>query len=409
MTFKVLFYILKLVFCGVFNVGNKQLKIAGKELISKRTFRLPDNASHDKVIGFRQFKRSWQAIKRGKPIENEVSSILAFESAIKSVPQRIQFLIWSKNYQENSILGISRPELCVFNSVFPIRFGLILLSLIVMPISVISSNRVQWAILLSEFVEIVGLMNFMKQCNVRTVHFFNVAEKDSNALYLLLKTFDCEVIKHPSPGALIAHNKNLMTDVLALSSKYQKEEYELLLKETIYAGKIEMWSPENAIEYDELYLNKEKPQTFTYKVGFYSHGGWVRKQTKATKGLFAKPEEELKALSVLSEFMKSNREEKLVIYLHPKEKSQFEKAKEFYENYFELSKVDFYIGDLSSSSFFNEAEFGIGAYSTVLFERDNYGFKTIVWRENKNFPLEGTSMHKSSFSNLEELNCLILN
>jgi hypothetical protein len=409
MTFKVLVYILKACFFGLFRVGNSRQRTAGIELIRKPTFRLPDYAAKDRLIGLRQFKRSWSAIYScGMQNKEKHSGILIFETSVKSIAKRAEYLIWEKKYKSEDLIGVARPELYQFSKTLKVKLGLILLAFFIFPCTIFSRYRVQWALLFSEYVEIVGLLNFVDRNEFNKIHFFNVAEKDANLIYLLLSIRKVQVVKHPSPGALIAHNKNLMTDVLAFSSKYQEEEYQLTLKDSIVTSETEVWAPENAVEYDAFYLNKPKPNIYPYKLGFYSHGGWLRQEKKATNALFAKPEDEYKVLEILSVYLKDNPKQKMIIFLHPKEKLFLEKAKLFYGKYFNLDKVDFYLGQKSSSSFFNEVEYGLGAYSTVLFERDNYGFKTIVWRDGEAFPVKGSKMHENSFSNLNELDQLVL-
>ena len=407
---KVFYWFLKAIFCGLFQVGNKQWRIAGKELISKPTFRLPDSAHSDYFIGLRVFKRSLSNLSQTEKVPQSRISVLVYDGSVKSFNKRKSYLIWVKKYNKEQIFGLGRDNVYLYakkNNCFVL---LIVLSIIVIPFTIVSKNRVKWALVLFEFIETCGLISFINKTRLEKVHFFSPAEKDSNLAYLLIHKFGVTVTKHPSPGALVAHNRNLMTDTLALSSLYQNEEYNLYLKDSIETNSIENWPPENAQEYEQLYYSKEIISNTEFKYGFYSHGGWLRKDKGLTDGLYAKPEEEENCLKIISEFINNDTNEEILIYLHPKEKENLASARDYYSNFFNEGNYKLYTDSLSSAHTFNNVEIGIGAYSTVLFERQNLGFKTLIWKDVvKDFPKTGTTFYKNSFSSLIELENIISN
>ena len=99
---------------------------------------------------------------------------------------------------------------------------------------------------------------------------------------------------------------------------------------------------------------------------------------------------------------------KLKIYLHPKEKKYFIDAKKYYQSFINEKNIVYYTDTLPSSFDFKSVKIGVCAYSAILFERDNLGFETLVWREKNNkFPLIGTKLHKKSFNNSNDFSCLI--
>jgi len=402
---KVFYWFIKAIFCGLFQMGGRNLRIAGKELISKPTFRQPDAAFRDKLIGIKLLKRSWSNLSIKPEEPEEPIEILVFDGSTKSFDIRLNYLVWVKKYKPEKVFGLGRDNASNFAKGFWSRILLVPIAFLVLPFTILSENRVQWALIFSEFTEVCGLINFVTLKQIKTIHFFSPGEKDSNLIYLILKKHHCKVIKHPSPGALIAYNKYLMADILAVSSKYQEEEFEVELKKTISVSEIEKWPPENAFSYHHLYNNQS--EEFKYKYGYYSHGGWLRLKNNSSKALFAQPEEEEDCLSILSEFIKQN-SDTLMIYLHPKEKVQIDIAQEYYAKIFKGINLSFYKETNPSSFDFASVEIGIGAYSTVLFERETYGFKTIYWKEkNGKFPLMRTSAFKHSFNTISELKELV--
>lgn len=395
---KVFFWFLKAIFSGIFRVGDKKWQVAGKELISKPTFRLPDSAANDRLIGFRLLKRVWTGFKK-KSILDKTYDVLIFDAAESGLKSRLDYVLWNKDYHQNSIYCVGRDKLIDFVHEGYTKLFILLSALYIVPISIFSKNRIQWSMLYNEYTELVGLLSIIKQIQPNKLHFFSPGEKDSNFLYLILKkTSRIEIFKHPSPGALIAHNQNLMTDTLVLSSNYQTEEFKLLLNKTITCTKTEFWHAESSKNYIELYKNKEEFNGFEFLLGFYSHGGWLRKKTSLSQALFANPDEEESCLKIVAQYVNENNI-KLKIYLHPKEKEYFTDAKKYYQSYINEKNIVYYTDTLPSSFDFKTVKVGVCAYSAILFERDNLGFETLVWREKNNkFPLIGTKLYEKSFN-----------
>ncbi len=407
-TGRVFFLFLKGIFSGLLNVGSNEWKVAGKELISKNTFRLPDYSYSDRLIGLRTLRRTFKNLTTKRKIELSNHAVLILDSRSVVYDLRKEYVIKIKGYKEEEIAAITKDYAADYASVWPCRIYLFFLSLIILPATFFSKNRVQWSLIFTEFVEVSAVANGAAKMNVKNIHYFCPAEKDANLAYLILKNEKYRITKHPSPGALVSHNKYLMADVLALSGKYQKEEYEIKLKETIKVAETETWPPESSLEYADMY--KDKTFDFEFRIGFYSHGGWCRVKDGKTNGLFAKAEEEEKCLTILSEFLKLNREDKIIIFLHPKEKKNLRETEEYYGRWFKKEQLSFYTDSLPSSYAFNKVEIGVGSYSTILFERDYFGFKTLLMREEeRDFPLKGTKFYLNSFISAAELNEKIKN
>jgi hypothetical protein len=404
---KVFYWIIKAIVCGLFQVGDKKWRIAGKELISKSTFRLPDSAANDRFLGLRILKRVIKSLKVNS-FEINKRNVLIFEANKKNCEETNDYIVEQKKYNKNCVICCFREELLIVKYKKVSIIFLMLFSFILLPITVFSIKRVQYSLLFTEFIEAIGLIRYINCVSPSILHYFNTSEKDSNFLYLIIKeSTNLTIFKHPSPGALIAHNKNIMTDVLVLSSEYQCEEYNLKLKETVYCKKIEFWPPEYSNEYSIYFKNKPIKDDYLYLIGFYSHGGWLRKKQKLTKALFADPNDEEECLKIVSKYINSNNLI-LRLYLHPKEKNDIELAKKYYQSFIDESKLSYFNSKDRSSSDFDSVKIGVCAYSAILFERDNLGLKTLVWRdEKKQFPMYGTGLFKNSFNSFEEFNKLI--
>jgi hypothetical protein len=401
-TGRVFLLFLKAIFSGLFGTGDRLWRIAGKELISKKTFRLPDTSYSDRLIGLRIFRRAWKELSCPEKEINDTSRVLIMDSRWSEYDLRKDYVLSVKGYNEKEIVYITKDIAFAYAKRVQSRICLLLLSFLIFPAAFFSRNRVQWALIFMEFVEIAAVVNAAGRLKVELVHFFCPAEKDANLAYLILKEAGLKVTKHPSPGALVSHNRNLLADVLALSSNYQKEEYELKLKESILVSATESWPPESYRCYEELYRSKDR--VFEYRLGFYSHGGWCRVKDGKTNGLFSKPEEEERCLGILGAYLSRNPAEKLVIFLHPKEKKNLRETENYYSRWFMKDQLVLYTDNQPSTYAFCMAEIGIGSYSTILFERDYFGFKTTILREDdREFPFKGTGFYKNSFASDEEL------
>ncbi len=395
-------YFVKAISKGLFSNGTDEWAVAGKELISKRTFRLPDDSYHDHLIGLRLFIRTFKNLNCEKRSAEGKRSVLILDSNQKVYDLRKNYILKVKNYSETEITGMTRDVSFAFVPGWPAKLYLFLLSLFILPATFFSKNRVQWSLIFPEFVEIVAAVQVALTLKVKQVHFFSPAEKDANLFYLILREAGLKVTKHPSPGALISHNKSLMADVLAISSNYQQEEYNIELDKTIRVSSTESWPPETALNYMDLYKGEKKK--YDYKLGFYSHGGWWRVKDGKTSGLFAKPEEEEKCLDMLSEYLKINPSEKVILFLHPKEKGDLAETEKYYSKWFNKTQIEYFTEKTPSSHAFDRAQIGIGSYSTILFERDYFGFKTLILREDdRNFPLKGTKFYQHSFVSGKDL------
>lgn len=224
------------------------------------------------------------------------------------------------------------------------RFSETLLLFFLMPIlstwCFFSSRRMNIALLYDELAEATQLRRLLKIENIRTLYFFSPFEKDSNALYLVLKKREITIIKIPSPNLLSIHHKQVLTDILVLSSPYQQDELELFCN-SIRSKKIQHWLPEQYFSYSDVYKNCSTPVLKT--IGYYSHATWVRQQEDHVNTGAGDHESEEELLHVLSSFLKKHSDFHLTIFLHPREKKlvEFPEVEKHYQEYFSGSAFVF--------------------------------------------------------------------
>jgi hypothetical protein len=107
------------------------------------------------------------------------------------------------------------------------------------------------------------------------------------------------------------------------------------------------------------------------------------------------PENEIRILTWLNQYLAIKPQLKLLIFLHPKEKKEAnsDELLNWYSQFLGNSRWEFAPIEKPTSSMFDEVKLGVGYYSTVLLERDYYGFETLMSPIGMNdFPIPSSSM-----------------
>jgi hypothetical protein len=278
-----------------------------------------------------------------------------------------------------------------------IRFPLAAIYVLLLPFlcmwSFFCRQPLNIALLYDEWNEAIGLMQCIKKYKVRFIYFYCPFENDANALYLLLRKCNVTVNKVPSPNLLAIANQEILTDILTLSSPCQTDELPLFRSTQKYDA-IQRWLPEQFAAYADVYKSsRTKPQANT--IGFYSHGSWMRKE-QGIKGIdLGDIEAELQIVDVFGRILKKHPHLKCTVFLHPKEKKPefLERTRKYYDAVF--GKDNYVFGDpaVPGSKMFDTVDVGVGAISTILFERLFLGCKTIFYPVGiKIFPVEGSAI-----------------
>jgi hypothetical protein len=248
------------------------------------------------------------------------------------------------------------------------------------------------ALLFAEFVEAHDLIRHVSEHAIKNVYFFCPYENDANALYLLLKKEGVIVNKIPSPNLLSIHNTEMLTDCITLTSPCQLDELSSF-KATMQYDSIAYWLPEQFYTYSEIY--KSKKVAPAKSIGYYSHGSWLRVKAGAADSLLGDTEAELELLKSFASFMHAHPAFHCTIFLHPKEKAVKDSGAvtQYYDSVFGAGRYSFADASKAGSVQFDTVDIGVGAISTILFERLFMGFKTIFFPAGMRiFPMKGSAI-----------------
>lgn len=380
-------------------------------LMNSTSYRLPESATKDRWIGFRELVRTSQKILKPKQAFHNVDP--TSNSAIIGGLFREEKLITeyiTKSAGKNQRVYFAKDEL---PSLPEQRWKFLWqLWIFAVPLAfqcITDERRSNIALSIREVAENAGLLMWLSQLGVQQVYDFIPYEKDGNFASLLLKGKNIRVIKVPSPGPLATHNSSLLGDEIVLSSPYQEEEIQHFEK-TIRIKKISKWIPERAFTYIDKYLEKDLP-TKQQTIGFYSHGSWIRaKEGHADDGMGIF-EAEKKLLHDLSTFLANYPEFSLIIFRHPREKKPelAELCDQYYKPFFTSSQINYSNSIHSTALSFDECDMGIGAFSTILYERMFCGYKTLIGNYGiPAFPIPGSSLENICVNSFEKLEALLL-
>ncbi|MDG1262431.1 MAG: hypothetical protein P8O05_11785 [Flavobacteriales bacterium] len=271
-----------------------------------------------------------------------------------------------------------------------------------------SEKRGNHAMQLAFVAEIAGLTHLIEEKKLHRLYDFAPYLIDANLAYLATKKEGFTYSKLPSPGPLSTHHHILFCDELILSSPYQFEEIKQL--PNIHYTQLKQWVPEYGFTYIDQYISfkEEAPQQ---TIGYYSHGGWLRKAQGHTDDGLNIPEAEEQLLKDLGLFIASNPSFQLIIFPHPREKKEetWKDTVHFYEQFFpENQRVSINEQGLQTSKAFHHVDMAVAAFSTILYERLFCGFKTFIGNYGMDhFPMENSSLSPICFDNAASLSALL--
>jgi hypothetical protein len=366
-----------------------KLRMLQHRLLHDITYRLPNRAKNDLLIGFKEWKR----IVSRKIIEptfiSKAPCLLVSTSNQKEIAEEYV----TANSQFKTLNILVREELTISN--FPIKYHLFALRISIQ--CLFDSRRVNLALLIREVVEWTNVSNFIFSNSISEIFDFTPFEKDSNALAYLLIEQGIKVTKIPSPGPLTGHNTFMIADDVVVSSAYQMEEIPGFSH--WYISRILHWPPEQYLRYSHFYTNAPLPPKKT--LGFYSHGEWVRRKAGHAKFGQNIQENEMFILESLQIFLKKHSDFQLIIFPHPKERKDSE-FKHFYSSLFQDTNSLVAPTEMKSSENFFKVNIGVMAYSTLIFERLALGYKTFIGTQfQSSFPIEGSPLNNLCLSNYE--------
>lgn len=368
------------------------------------TYRLPESAKTDRLIGFRMMKRCLAKLSVPGEIIGQANASLIIQGNSNN-HERIQKYIAFQS-GERSPCFFSK-EAAPFKGQVLSQTDLKALKRAYLKIAIqcwFKKDRQHRSIWPWAALEAWSLLKFVRENSISKVFDFSPYLIDANWYTQLLMEAGVQVWRVPSSGPLKAHNKFMIGDAATFSTPYHFMEKEKF-KDTIRPKHIFKWVPEQSMNYMDLYL--KTPRTAQKNtIGFYSHASWVRKaEGHSDNGLNIHQGETI-LLSHLSKILAEKPELNLKIFLHPRERKEeiFEKTKAYYREQFPSTKFEFSNPNTPSSNAFDEADIGIAVYSTILYERLFCGFKSLIGNYGMtDFPDTDSSLSNICFQSYEAL------
>ncbi|MCA6362436.1 MAG: hypothetical protein IM638_05325 [Bacteroidetes bacterium] len=367
--------------------------LAGWCLVNKPTFRMQGFRANDPLAGLRVWKQLVTSLSQNteaaKKMNDANNSVAVFDNKASEFALRIMHV--RQNTGEMPGLYISRQEL--LGTDYPGRsktFGLVQALLLAFN----RGKRLPKALLLREAHEAAALLHILHSKSIKQLHFYSPYEKDANALTLLLRAQGIAVNKIPSPSLLAAHHNELIADQLSLGSPYQADELYVSATRK-FVKQLQHWTPEIWPRYGAYYELKLKSAAPQNTLGFYSHAVWLRETENNIDTGFGDHQAEKQLLPLLAQWCRTHKQVLLIIFLHPRERKPeyIAQTEAFYARMFEGVNYRFSEAGIPSTQQFAKADTGIGAMSTILFERLFAGYKTLFFPAGiNNFPLPGSAL-----------------
>jgi hypothetical protein len=365
--------------------------LAGWCLLHKASFRVQGFAAGDRFAGLRLLKQIMADRSQTKSAVQKIKggdeTVAIFDNKARECALRTDHV--HENTGLLPGLYISRQELLGVNYAGRSKwFGL----MYALQLIFTSKQRLSKALLLREVHEAAALLHILRTHNIKRLHFYSSYEKDANALTLLLRTQGIVVNKIPSPSLLAAHHNELIADELSLGSPYQADELSVSATRK-FVKQVQHWTPEFWPHYGATYRQKTEAPKGT--LGFYSHAVWLREAEQNADTGFGDHQAEKQLLPLLAQWCRAHAEVELLVFLHPRERKpeHFARTEEFYARVFEGVNYRFSEAGIPSTQQFAKTDAGIGAMSTILFERLFAGYKTLFFPAGiNNFPLPESAL-----------------
>lgn len=374
-------------------VLHRKLYYSSIYLFSKQSFRLPQSARADFFIIFKTYFNTLKPVfGKGQGVQKTgTGSVAVLDSTLKGMDDRVNYL---SHFSIKPDLLLGREVLFGDASLGQklLAFFLATKLLSFFWLGSFSRNRASYALLIKESVEWLSLLAILKRNKISELYMFCIYEKDSNMLAHILMKHRIKVNKITSEVPLTFANKIIVADKIILCFNYQKEELEAY-KETMFYKETEIWFPEAQGAYIHLYNNKkfEVPQQ---TIGFYSSAFWLRKKLNHSIADVGSYDAEEEVLKYLSDYLSQRQNIKLIIFTHPYERRTEEIFKDtmtYYKSVLNpsiMNRVEVTGKETVSTQTFQKVNIGVSLFSTIMFERINLGFKTILAPiDKKDFPL----------------------
>lgn len=390
--------------------GNKILYYSGKSL-NQITFRLPKNFDSNWFSTVLIFKGIFSNLFKNNTAEffSDSNSVF-FDSSPNSKEIRKNYL--KQLIKEDNIGSIYKNELLIFSGILN-TLQIVVFSILFLPFififSLFKADKKHLPFLFQEAVECYNLISSFKKNSINNVHYFSIFERDANLCAYLLMKSKIYVNKIPSEVPLFIYNSTIVADKLSFCFAYQKEEFECF-KDTMFVNETQDWCPELIFNAPQRFFQARKKvesERFSYDLGFYSSGNWLRKMLGDAELETNDAENELIIIKKLVEISEKNNLN-LRVYCHPIEKRNPEKTMSFYAQ-FKSSSFSLAAFNKSSIEEFDEVNIAVSLLSTLMYERIYFGFKTLLVPLGfDGFPLQNSGLSNICVKSIYDLEGMIL-
>ena len=374
--------------------------------LNKREIGLPLSSEKDWKVTFRVLKRVLKAILLEPAIMGIINTNGVLISSSNEIPIRLGYLKYFDKKMEENYSFYPTDEL-LFADSFIEKFVLSVVSTLfaglILPFSIFSKKKYTVPILLEDSIKLYNLIRELRESKTKRLIHFNIYNRWSNLLGVVLKKYNIELVKVPSEVPLSMANSYIVTDTLVYCHPYQSEEAEYL-KNSVHFKNAEMWGPEQIHKVADFYQDKAPTKSKT--IGFYSSGMWFRRKRGDIEVVKGQTQNEDILAGWVKEFVLENEEIELQVYLHPNElkPENIAGAKQHWDNVFSGITISYMNENTPSNLQFHKTLVGVSLYSTVMFERDYLGFSTIIAPlGTKDFPIKNSSFDLKSCKTKGEL------
>ena len=383
--------------------------VARTSLISHSTFDLPASAQRDMFIGFRECKRLLGMLRVSREtMDLADSKALIFDGKVANEPLRVNYLNRLLTYE--SYAFVAKAQLPHLASLSTRIRGMCLLLALGLPLALFAMlhpRRHNLALVMRNAYLSLCLRQVLRSKHVECVYDFIPFANEANTNFLVNSKYVGHWVKIPSVGPLSSHNSHMLSDQVWVTSPYHKDEIQAF-GASFKASQIVTSYPEDFDEYFDIYTKREQRSDIS-NIGFYSHASWIRKLEDHGESLFSDANSEETALkNLLAAVSEIDNNVQVVIFTHPRERKpeMKEKTEAYYKKLSQKHGVSIelnFSGNKSTHQF-DKVDIGIGAMSTILFERLFMGYKTLFWTADQlSFPVDGSSLSRICVTSMEQL------
>jgi hypothetical protein len=228
----------------------------------------------------------------------------------------------------------------------------------------------------------------------------------------LIKKEDIEVYLFPIENVLSITFKYIYCDMICTTFNYQIEEIKRLKKNWIYKDILHYPHTDLISLHPHFWIKGSREESYKYQFGFCSTSSWLRIENKLMTDHNEKTNSELKFYSFLKKHLKSNVNDKIIILLHPREKTNeeiFKKSISFYKTMLQSNKIYFSSINEESAKYFKDINILFSSSISMHIKSLFCGYKSIfpAFTYGKNFFVKSSSFNNTISYSQSDLNLKI--